>query len=126
MTSLADPIKRAAVEAVQAGKPVRLLVGKVISTSPLKIQVDQKAIYSEKMLILTRNVTDFEMDMTVNHTTENQSGGSGEESFASHNHDYLGRKTFFVHNALAVGEQVLLARVQKGKKFVVIDRVYPA
>lgn len=57
------------MEAVEAGKPVNLLFGEVISASPLKIQVDQKAIYTEKMLVLTRNVTDFEVDMTVSHRT---------------------------------------------------------
>ena len=62
-------VKKAAVEAVEAGKPVNLLFGTVISASPLKIQVDQKAIYTEKMLVLTRNVTDYEVDMTVSHQT---------------------------------------------------------
>ena len=57
------------MEAVEAGKPVNLLFGEVISASPLKIQVDQKAIYTEKMLVLTRNVTDYEVDMTVSHQT---------------------------------------------------------
>ena len=43
-----EVVKKAAVEAVEAGKPVNLLFGEVISASPLKIQVDQKAIYTEK------------------------------------------------------------------------------
>ena len=30
--------------------------------------------------------------MTVNRVTENRSGGSGENSFASHNHAYQGKK----------------------------------
>lgn len=63
MPNPVDVVKRAAVEAVEAGKPVVLLFGQVISASPLKIQVDQKTILTEKMLILTRNVTDFEVDM---------------------------------------------------------------
>ena len=57
-----EVVKKAAVEAVEAGKPVVLLFGKVISDSPLKIQVDQKTILTEKMLILTRNVTDFDVE----------------------------------------------------------------
>lgn len=123
MPNAVEVVKKAAVEAVEADKPVNLLFGTVISASPLKIQVDQKSIYTEKMLILTRNVTDFNVDMTVNHQTEDTSGGSGDASFASHHHAYSGRKTFRVHNGLTVGEKVLLIRVQKGKKFVVIDRV---
>ena len=61
MPNPVEVVKRAAVEAVEAQKPVHLLFGQVISVSPLKIQVDQKSIYTEKMLVLTRNVTDFEV-----------------------------------------------------------------
>lgn len=118
-------VKQAAVEAVEATKPVQYLFGKVISVSPLKIQVSAKSIYTEKMLILTRNVTDFEVDMTVSHITENRSGGSGDPAFASHNHEYKGKKKFKVHNALIVGDEVVLGRVQGGKRFVVLDRIKP-
>lgn len=118
-------VKQAAVEAVEATKPVQYLFGKVISVSPLKIQVSAKSIYTEKMLILTRNVTDFEVDITVSHVTENRAGGSGDPAFASHNHDYKGKKKFKVHNALIVGDEVVLGRVQGGKRFVVLDRIKP-
>lgn len=111
------------MEALESSKPVNILFGTVLSTSPLKIQVDQKSIYTSKMLILTRNVTDFEVDMTVNHTTEDKGGGSGAAAYEAHKHAYVGKKTFKVHNALKAGEKVLLIRVQQGKKFVVIDRV---
>jgi len=120
-----EVVKRAAVEAVEAQKPVHLLFGQVISASPLKIQVDQKSIYTEKMLVLTRNVTDFEVDMTVSHITLNRAGGSGDPAFASHNHDYKGKKKFKVHNALIKGDWVLLSRIQGGKRFVVLDRIRP-
>ena len=125
MPNPVEVVKRAAVEAVEAQKPVHLLFGQVISASPLKIQVDQKSIYTEKMLVLTRNVTDFEVDMTVSHITLNRAGGSGDPAFASHNHDYKGKKKFKVHNALIKGDWVLLGRIQGGKRFVVIDRINP-
>ena len=116
MPNPVEVVKRAAVEAVEAGKPVNILFGTVLSASPLKIQVDQKSIYTSKMLILTRNVT-------VNHSTEDKGGGSGAAAYEAHKHAYVGKKTFKVHNALKAGEKVLLIRVQQGKKFVVIDRV---
>ena len=65
MPNPVDVIKQAAMEAQESSKPVNILFGTVLSASPLKIQVDQKSIYTSKMLILTRNVTDFEVDMTV-------------------------------------------------------------
>lgn len=133
-TNAVELVKKAAVEAVEAGKPVNLLFGTVISASPLKIQVDQKAIYTEKMLVLTRNVTDYEVDMTVSHqtvvithghpVTDTYTGGGTAED-VDHNHPIKGRKKFKVHNALVVGDWVVLARIQKGKKFVVLDRIKP-
>ena len=123
MSDIVELVKRAALEAVEAGKPVQFLFGTVLSVSPLKIQIDPQTIYPAALLVLTRNVTDFDVDMTVNHATENQSGGSGESSFASHRHAYTGRKTFRVHNALQVGETVLLARMQGGKRLLVLDRL---
>ena len=134
MANAVEAVKRAAIEAVEAGKPVQLVFGQVISTSPLKIQVDQKAIYTEKMLVLTRNVTDYEVDMTVSHKTEiithghpvvDTYKGGGTALEIDHDHPYQGRKKFLVHNALVVGDQVVLARVQGGRRFVVLDRIRP-
>ena len=105
-------VKKAAVEAVDATKPVHLLFGEVISVSPLKIQVDQKSIYTE-------------VDMSVSHITEKRAGGSGDPAFESHDHEYKGRKKFKVHNALIVGDWVVLGRIQGGKRFVVFDRIKP-
>jgi hypothetical protein len=45
-------MKKAAVEAVEATKPVHILLGEVLSVSPLKISVDQKMILDESLLIL--------------------------------------------------------------------------
>ena len=134
MPNPVEVVKRAAVEAVEAGKPVNILFGTVLSASPLKIQVDQKSIYTEKMLVLTRNVTDYEVDMTVSHqtvvishghpVTDTYTGGGTAEEI-NHNHPIKGRKKYKVHNALVVGDKVLLGRIQGGKKFVVLDRIKP-
>lgn len=62
---LVDTLKRAAVEAVEAGKPVNVYFGEVVSASPLKINVEQKMILGEKQLILSRNVTDFKTKITT-------------------------------------------------------------
>lgn len=118
-------VKEAAVQAVDAGKPVHLLFGQVISASPLKIQVDQKSIYTEKMLVLTRNVTDYEVDIEVKHLTEKRGGGSGDPAYEEHDHEYKGRKKIKIYNALIVGDWVALGRVQGGKRFVVLDRIKP-
>ncbi len=122
-SSPVELVKKAAVEAVEAGKPVHLLFGTVLSKDPLKIQVDQKSIYTEKMLILTRNVTDYDLELEMDYQTGNNEPAPGEDPLPAHFHPCQGRKTFRVCNGLEVGETVLLLRVQRGKKFVVIDRI---
>jgi len=106
---LANPVevvKRAAVEAVEAQKPVHLLFGQVISVSPLKIQVDQKSIYTEKMLALTRNVTDFEVDMTVSHQTYktgHEHAVSGTALSVTHTHSVSGNALTVEHEHIITG-----------------------
>lgn len=119
---LAD-VKRAAVEAVNASKPFALTFGTVVSVSPLKIQVDQKLTLVKEQLILTNAVRDYKVYMTMDHMTENTSGGSGESAFASHAHSYKGKKSFTVHMALKNGERVILLRANGGQQYVVLDRV---
>ena len=83
INELVRAVKQAAVEAVKADGPMAVRFGTVTSASPLKIQVDQKKTLTEAQLILTNNVRDFNVDMTVDHQTESQSGGSGEAAFAA-------------------------------------------
>lgn len=127
-------VKKAAVEAVEAAKPVQFLFGQVISASPLKIQVDQKSIYTEKMLVLTRNVTEHEIDISISaqsvvishgHPVTDTYTGGGTAQEIRHNHPIKGQKKIKVHNGLVVGDWVVMARIQKGKKYVVLDRIKP-
>ncbi len=57
-TGLVTKMKKAAIEAQKASRPVNVYFGQVISTSPMRIDVEQKMILGEDQLILTRNVTD--------------------------------------------------------------------
>ena len=91
-----------------------LLFGQVTSVSPLRIKIENRYEISDDLIILTSAVQDFEVEMTVDHETETAS---------SHIHKYKGKKKFFVHLALKVGEKVLVLRVQNGQKFVIIDRL---
>ena len=97
--------------------------GEVISVSPLSIKVDNKFYIDEDFLILTTNVLDHNVTVEMNWVTENTSGGSGEASFASHNHDIIGSKTLTMKYGLIVGEKVILLRVKNGQEFIVLDRI---
>ena len=118
-----ENIKKAALDAVYASNPSGVYFGTVISPSPLQISVEQKMTHTEKQLVLTRNVTNFKTTETIAWTSENKSGGSGDSSFAAHNHQIQGTKEITINNALKAGEKVILLREQGGQKFIVLDRV---
>ncbi len=126
-------IKRVAVDVVHSLKLPEVCFGRVVSASPLKITVEQKLTLSERQLILSRNVTEYTFEMTVDHFTEKETEhvhavhdtytGGGASSPTEHLHAYKGRKKFIVHNGLRVGENVVLIRQQGGQKYLVVDRV---
>ena len=121
--ALVKTFKQIAKETSDANAPVAVCFGTVTSEEPLQILVDQKLPLSRAQLILTRNVTDYNTDETVNHLTENRAGGSGDPAFESHNHNYKGRKSFLIHHKLIVGDKVVLLREQGGQRYIVLDRV---
>lgn len=114
MPNMVELIKSAAMGAVNDSKPMAIIFGKVVSTAPVKIFVEQKLTLNEAQLIFTNNVKDYELEMTVEHFTEESN---------SHAHPYKGKKKFRVHNGLAVGEEVIMLQMQGGQKFVVLDKV---
>lgn len=123
---LVDTLKRAAVEAVEAKKPVNVYFGEVVSASPLKINVEQKMILGEKQLILARNVTDFKTKITAGNIKNYYYTGDVNSGTApvspSHVHA-VGTIEVTVHNGLAVGDKVIILRQQEGQKFIVVDRI---
>lgn len=117
-------LRELVVQTISAGKPADYILGVVESVSPLTIRVDQREIITEEFLILTDLVRDYQVDITVSHTTENRGGGGGYAEFASHSHDYTGRKKIIVHNSLAVGESVVLIRQAGGQEYIVLSRIF--
>lgn len=116
-------IKKAALDAIEASKPVNVFYGKVTSISPLKINVEQKLILGKAQLVLTRNVTDFDTYVSVDWNTGYTNGGTDDEAFSSHRHSVSGKKKITIHNALAVNDEVILVRQQGGQKYIVLDRI---
>lgn len=120
-------IKRAALDAVKASKPVEVCFGKVTSASPLKILVEQKLPLGEGQLILTRNVTNFKTYITGGNVknyyyTGSDTDGGTAPVVPSHVHA-IGKVQITVHNGLVVGDEVILIRQQDGQKYIVVDRI---
>lgn len=70
-TDIVEFVKQISVDAVNASEPCNLVYGIVTNIKPLEIRVEQKLTLGIKQLVLTRNVTDFNVDMTVDHVVEN-------------------------------------------------------
>ena len=115
MPDLIETIKKAAQQASEASKPVAVMFGIVQDASPLKINVEQKLLLEKEQLILSRNVTDFEREVTPSNWSTDSTGG--------HSHTISGKKKEEVHHALKKGEKVVLLRISGGQQYLVWDRV---
>jgi len=72
-SSLSEIIKKMAVGANNANAPTSVLFGTVTSISPLEITVEQKLKLTKEFLVLTKNVTDYTVDVSVEWDTESKS-----------------------------------------------------
>ena len=143
-TEFLQVMKRAAVEAVAAGKPAAFCYGTVMAVEPLQIMAEQKLLLEAEQLELTSAVQDILVDVEICTHTENDiflngrhthaisdtytGGGSCDEGNlnTTHKHAIKGRKQLRIYNGLQVGERVLLLRWPGGQKYLVLDRVSEA
>ena len=121
---LVDTFKTLVTDTMNAYVMSDIVIGEVISTSPYQIQVDPKIIIPETNLVFTNKTTDWTSEIRVDHVTENRAGGVGAAEYQSHNHDYVGRKKFLIHNSLKVGDKVILIQESGGQRYIVLDRWY--
>ena len=130
-SGLVNAMKQAGMSAAQADGPVTVCFGKVMSTSPLKVLVDQRMTLGAAQLVLTRNVTDYTVDVTVEWETESElsthshtvDGKTSNNADLKHVHTLNGTKKMTIHNSLGKGDEVVLLRQQGGQKYIIIDRV---
>lgn len=113
-TDLVAAIRRLAIRAVEGQKPSALCYGTVLSAAPLRVQVDEKLILGPAQLARSSLVSDFTVEMEVQHETDEAEG---------HRHAYKGKKEFTVLMGLAPGEKVALLRAQGGQQYYILDRV---
>ncbi len=115
-TPLLQVMKQSAKETGDATRPVQVCFGKVTSTTPLKIQVDQKITLGKAQLVLTRNVTDYEVEFTADSISVYHNKKETPQA------TWADKQKVKIHNALKVGEEVVLLRQQGGQKYIVLDR----
>ena len=120
---LYEAIKTAAINAVETSQPCDFLFGKVTSVSPIKVYVEQKLTLGAAQLILTRNVMDYTVPISVDWQTETSAGGKGDASFESHNHSVSGIKEITILNGLKVDDEVIMLKKKGGQKYLILDKV---
>lgn len=128
LPNLVELIKIAALDAVNESKPVNLLFGKVISISPLKINVEQKLTLTEEQLILTSNVMDYKTKISFdnpeiknivkNYSIDDVPGSDYKLTFQEKVQNEV-----TIYNGLKIGDEVILLQIQGGQKFIVLDKI---
>lgn len=143
MNDIAKLIKRAAVDAVRESDPMSIMFGNVISIAPLQVNVEQRLTLGAAQLLLTNNVVDHDVNVTMEWSTEEithnhgYSGSTGTADLHNHNysgttqdnvhaHSVTGTKVIKIHNALKMGDMVMLLRMQGGQKYLILDKVVVA
>lgn len=145
-------IKQAAINAVDATKPVNIVFGTVISTSPLQIQIEQKLTLGKEQLVVAKHLTNYSTTMNIYMDTDSRtvsfdfshthnvnlntdekeshkhkvSGNTDETKLSgskTHLHNISGDFNVIIKNGLLVGEKVILVRMQEGQKYIVLDRI---
>lgn len=121
--SLSNAIKLLSQSANDQSKPTDVRYGTVVSVNPLRVQISAELTLPQSVLVVPQSLTDYTVNVSVNWNTESKSGGMGESAFASHNHDISGIKSITIHNALKVGDKVLLLRQQGGQAYIILDKI---
>ena len=122
--ALLDALKGMTKKQIESMALTDLTVGSVVSVDPLQIRVSDKLTLTNRFLYLSTAVVDHNVYMTVDHLTEKRESVQGSDpDYRSHDHPYKGKKRFFIHNGLKVGEKVILLRMTGGQRYYVLDRI---
>ena len=118
-TGLLDIIKCAAVDGINASKPVELRYGNVVSVNPLKIQVANDFTIPESMLIVPQHLTEYSVEINGKWTIST----SSDDGIPSHDHELLDADMITIDGSLQVGDRVAMLRQQGGHSYYILDKI---
>lgn len=114
-----DIIKEAAKQAMNAGNPLEVMEGQVVSPPPelkIKVKNNNKMILPKQILVVPESLTDHIKVADINCPSISTSQGSFSNFSASN-----AKITF--KNALKVGDKVILISFAGGQRYFVIDKI---
>lgn len=102
-----------------------LTFGKVISTNPLVIRIDNRFDVGELHLILSRSVKELAVNISVSVSTDVNVSISidGKSGSGSGSGSGTGSGTNIIWRGLQIGDKVALLKLQKGQIYYVLERV---
>ena len=113
-------IKQAALDAVNSTQPVQFVFGTVTSVSPLKIQVTSKLILGAANLVVAGSLRRF--DIEIKHSGDTNPVDKNDD----HTHPVNFTTKATLDNSLKKGDSVILARLQGGDRYLVLDKAVNA
>ena len=119
MANLTATLKQLVKETMDTFDLSDVISGTVTKINPLEVKIDPKLTLEEDFLILTNNVKDYTVDITVE-DWQTEFYGSSEYR---HNHAVKGKKKITVHNALKVGDEVIMLQQKGGQMYVILDKI---
>lgn len=137
-TGLIEIMKRASLDAMGNAQICDLRYGKVVSTSPLKVQITNQFTIPNSLLVVPQHLTDYKVECTIKQPSQNISGtteksselANESEPISQHTHTFdaktdekVSRSTVTIHNSLKIGDKVALLRKQGGQSYFILDRI---
>lgn len=123
MADFLGTLKKAAMDAVNAGNPAAVLFGEVSSENPLEVIVDQRFTLPADFLLVPESLIHFEIDL---HHSHEYTDDTGTGSSTKKTKPALPEKPIVIRRGLEKGDKLLLLRVQGGQQYVILDRVVSA
>lgn len=106
-----EAIKQAALGAMDAAGPVVVQLGNVTSINPLKVMVDQRLELTEDFFVVPESLSELKLELKHTHSAGSETTGEALT------------ETVILRKGLAVGDKLLLIRMQGGQRYVIMDRV---
>ncbi|AUJ25197.1 DUF2577 domain-containing protein [Virgibacillus dokdonensis] len=124
--SIGQTIKKMAKEAVDASKPLQFVEGVIHSISPVQLRLKQndKLIIPSDFIHVARHLTQHTRTATISTGSVGEKMTlAGDPEHAHNIHSItLNNATIHFSNALQTGDKVMVAVIQGGQSFFIIDK----
>ena len=117
MQNLSQVIKKMALDAVEANKPMELVLGSIISINPIKISLSQLLIISESFILNPEGLAGQELTISLDEQTITLKNDEDElKEFTIMPQDL----NIKIKSHIKKDDKVFLLRLQGGQKYFIL------